>query len=199
MKGKMLVICDSEREYAHHLSEYIFTRKELIFQVMVFSDFESLAAFAETSPVHLLLLDDRIDMRRRKEVRAEQKFVLCRYQNTKVAEEEHPIYRYQTGEKILSEILGCCADNDEEEVLLRIRKAGMKMIGVYSPVHRVGKSAYAVRLGKRLAAESRTLYLNLEEYAGMEGNPEEGKGDWRSFSIISDRSVEISESVWRCL
>lgn len=42
------------------------------------------------------------------------------------------------------------------------------LIGVYSPVHRIGKTKFAMNLGKELAKKEPVLYLNLEEYAGGE-------------------------------
>ncbi len=41
-----------------------------------------------------------------------------------------------------------------------------ELIGVYSPVHRIGKTRFAMKLGRELAKKEPVLYLNLEEYAG---------------------------------
>lgn len=43
------------------------------------------------------------------------------------------------------------------------------IIGIYSPVHRIGKTRFALRLGKQLSQTTSVLYLNLEDYCG---NPE---------------------------
>lgn len=40
------------------------------------------------------------------------------------------------------------------------------LIGVYSPIHRIGKTRFAMELGKEFAKKGPVLYLNLEEYAG---------------------------------
>ena len=40
------------------------------------------------------------------------------------------------------------------------------LIGVYSPIHRIGKTKFAMELGKEFAKKEPVLYLNLEEYAG---------------------------------
>ena len=42
------------------------------------------------------------------------------------------------------------------------------LIGVYSPVHRIGKTGFALKLGEQLGEEQPVLYLNLEEYAGVD-------------------------------
>ncbi len=41
-----------------------------------------------------------------------------------------------------------------------------ELIGVYSPIHRIGKTRFALELGKELARKEPVLYLNLEEYSG---------------------------------
>jgi len=41
-----------------------------------------------------------------------------------------------------------------------------KLIAVYSPIHRIGKTKFAIELGKEFARTQSTLYLNLEGYAG---------------------------------
>ena len=44
-----------------------------------------------------------------------------------------------------------------------------RILGVYSPVHRIGKTTFSLKLGKALAQSEEVLYLNLETYAGMGG------------------------------
>lgn len=45
-------------------------------------------------------------------------------------------------------------------------QADGELIGIYSPVHRIGKTRFALDLGKELARKEPVLYLNLEEYSG---------------------------------
>lgn len=40
------------------------------------------------------------------------------------------------------------------------------LIGIYSPVHRIGKTKFALRLGQKMASQVPVLYLNLEGYSG---------------------------------
>ena len=67
-----------------------------------------------------------------------------------------------TGKRIIltrqEKFPGSCADNGNGRIL-----------GVYSPVHRIGKTTFSLKLGKALAQSEDVLYLNLETYAGMGG------------------------------
>ena len=40
------------------------------------------------------------------------------------------------------------------------------LIGIYSPVHRIGKTKFALRLGQKMASQVPVLYLNMEGYSG---------------------------------
>lgn len=56
---------------------------------------------------------------------------------------------------------------DGEEIPGRFKGRGEgQLIGVYSPVHRIGKTKFALELGRELSKEGPVLYLNLEEYSG---------------------------------
>ena len=52
----------------------------------------------------------------------------------------------------------------------------MEVIDVYSPIHRIGKTQYALQLAKEFAKKGNTLYLNLEAYAGRQEGEEETGG-----------------------
>ena len=72
----------------------------------------------------------------------------------------------------------------------------MEVIGVYSPIHRIGKTQYALQLAKEFAKKGNTLYLNLEAYAGRQEGEEE-TGGLTEICIISGRAVKIWGSGWR--
>ena len=86
------------------------------------------------------------------------------------------IYKYQTGGKILEEILTHCEEvyTGRELFFASPGRKNGKVIGVFSPVHRVGKTSYALHLGEKLAGEENVLYLNLELYGGLGGHFERG-------------------------
>lgn len=56
----------------------------------------------------------------------------------------------------------------EKRISVRIRDEPLVrgLIGIYSPVHRIGKTKFALRLGQKMARQIPVLYLNLEGYSG---------------------------------
>lgn len=92
------------------------------------------------------------------------------------------IFRYQPAEDIVSLIRKVIipGKTTEEKRAERkiynskiIRKPAIRdspatkgLIGVYSPIHRIGKTRFAIRMGQKMAEKMDVLYLNLEGYSG---------------------------------
>jgi hypothetical protein len=55
-----------------------------------------------------------------------------------------------------------------------------KVIGVYSPIHRIGKTKFAIQLGKEMAKQESVLYLSLEPFAKGGYFEEKEEGDLSS-------------------
>ena len=168
MGSKALVICDPEESYAQALAFYIMNRKGIHFQVQVCSEIQHIQ---ETD---LLLISDYYPNEDRKSVNAGKVILLSG--NGNYGQREDVIYKYQAGEQILDELLKLCEEVYTEDELFfssAVKKKG-KMIGIFSPVHRIGKTTYALELGESMAASENVLYLNLELYGGIGGHFEKG-------------------------
>lgn len=164
MHPKNFVICDVEKEYARNLMQAIGARKELGFQMHLFQELEQLETFAEQKKIHIMLLGEEYPANEREAIQAEERYVLMKGEGAELLPGEKGIYKYQSVDMILTGILEDSMDK-EELVRRRGNKEG-KLIGVYSPIHRIGKTKFALQLGKDLAKAGPTLYLNLEEYSG---------------------------------
>lgn len=164
MQPKNFVICDVEKEYARNLMQVIGMRKDLGFQMHLFQDLEHLEAFAQKKKVHIMLLGEDYPADRRQEICSEERYVLVKGEETELLPGERGIYKYQSADMILNRILE--VSMEKGELLKRGTGRGGQLIGVYSPIHRIGKTKYALELGKELAKTGPALYLNLEEYSG---------------------------------
>ncbi len=175
MYGKRLVICDWEQEYAKALAMYLMRKKELGFQVQVCSNVANTLAAAE-SGIDILFISGRYALKERNKIAAKHVFVLAAGKLKSKADREIVIYKYQSGEKILGEVFQKCQELAEGESIFEGdgRKKKGRIIGVFSPVHRIGKTTYALKLSERISSSSNALYLNLEIFAGAGGHFEEG-------------------------
>lgn len=164
MGSKSLVICDPEEYYAQALAFYIMNRKGIHFQVQVCSELEYI------QNADILLVSDEFSDEERSNVKAKKVFVLTG--GWKMAVQDDVIFKYQPGEQILDEILKRCEELYEQDELFfaSSQKKNGKIIGVFSPVHRIGKTTYALKMGEEIASSVNVLYLNLELYGGIGGH-----------------------------
>ena len=100
----------------------------------------------------------------------------------------------QPGDQILAEMIRQCSmSGDEKQIFLKITgKKNCRVIAVYSPVRRIGKTTYAIRLGRKLAKEANVLYLGMETYGGEGGHFPEHR-HWQMSCTMQGRNRAISE------
>ena len=144
-----------------------------------------------------------------------------------------PVFRYQPAERIIREICGSIVTAPQKGVQMQAARPALKradppvfyqvpdpqirpvkpavsdrtevrgLIGVYSPVHRIGKTRFALRLGQRLAEEVPVLYLSMEGYSGRDlyfpGEEGEDLGDllYCMRQERSDHGLKISSMTGR--
>lgn len=163
MERSCFVICDSETVYAEKLSFIL--GKKINFPVYVCSFPEQIEEIEKVFPIEILLLEEKCCGKVRINI---AKRIIYLTQTRDNMEKGDRIYKYQSVDQILSDLLNIYMGEEDQELLKQSKYRECKIIGIYSPVHRVGKTSFAIALGKALAKEERVLYLNLEEYSGWE-------------------------------
>ncbi|MCI8293588.1 MAG: hypothetical protein HFH53_08690 [Hespellia sp.] len=168
LSRRILAICDSEPAYAKNLMERICLNKNVQLQVRVFSDAGQLFQFGKKHKIDLLLMEDSYPEEMRRKIPAKNRFLLARELPRRSSEQENVILKYQSAEQILRQLLQTCGELSSGRNTRLFDDGRRQLIGVYSPVHRIGKTKFALELGEELGKEAPALYLNLEEYAGLE-------------------------------
>lgn len=168
-----LLIYDSEEAYVRKLAEVLLLKREITAGVRTCSSLNYMEKLLEKGKIRVLLISDEVPYERRKQLFAGKRIVLTKKHCADLGEEETELVKYQSIDKLAEVILRCFA----ESMNGRFRSGGSKgrVIGVYSPIHRIGKTTFALKVGKELAEDENVLYLNLEICAGMGGYFRDGE------------------------
>lgn len=152
------VICDTQKSYSENLFRRLSEKLSGYFQFHVFHDIENLKIAAKSMQVNILLIGEEYGKEDRDEIPARQKYLLI---GEKIPNErsptEIPFFRYQSVSSML-ELLLQEKDQENSEVqthqiqLVSDRSQTVKanvngLIGIYSPVHRIGKTRFAHAYG----------------------------------------------------
>lgn len=178
MSSKILVICDWEDGYLAALAAYIAGRKELDIRVITCKTVQGAEAIQKEMQVDYLFISASFKEEERSLLRAKKIFILAEAEYRSCEKETEVIYKYQSGDMILSALIKSLSDDEAEDGLLikAGNKGSCKIIGICSPAQRIGKTKYALELGQKMAVKENVLYLNLELFGGYGGDfPEESK------------------------
>ena len=162
---KIMAVYDEDALYARRLAEYVNRRETIPFTAMAFSNLERLKEYGDSHEIEILLVGETVKAAA-DEVKAGLKMVLCGGEFS-IGKEEPSIYRFQSGEGILREVMTCYCTAPPEPALA-LSGMGAQILGVYSPVNRCGKTALALTLAQVLSRTESVLFISLEEFAGFE-------------------------------
>lgn len=181
------------------MAEALLQKKEALLQVRICSTFEMMEKLLEMNHIQVLLISEDFPLEERERIHLVKKIVLTQGHCANLGVNEKELMKYQPADKLTAGILKIC--QEESYRPLRAGRGRSLIVGVYSPVHKAGKTTFAVKLGKALAQKENVLYLNLETYAGIGGYFTDDEGQDLSHLLYyakqesGDISVRISAAV----
>ena len=166
MSGKILALCDTEEEYAQHMTEFLEAHKEMPWEIHTYTEIPGLVDFADREHVELLVVAENAyteDVRKLKAART----ILLNESGVKRWSSVRNVNKYQQAEDVYRVIVDEYMDVAGIQLPRLAAGSDVKFIGMYSPVRRCLQTSFALTLGQMLAQKYRTLYLNFEHYAGI--------------------------------
>lgn len=168
MKKRIFAVCDLEASYACNLADYLNEKKMTPFEVQAFTNVDSLREFALENEIEILLISTRAMCEEIRDFSINRIIILSEGEVLKELEEYPFVYKYQSSDQLVSEVMEYYAVDHPHIFLSGQAARKTKLYGVYSPVSRARKTAFALTLGEILAEEKQVLYLNFEEFSGFE-------------------------------
>lgn len=165
MNTRTLVIFDEEKQYANLLMDYFTRKKDIPFQTVTFTEKSKLIQFLKKEKVEMLLIS-ATDFNEEIE-QADIKEIILLSEGTLPLEysKYQSIYKFKSAENIVREVLERFIEIESDKESLVVTKGEAKVIGVYSPVGRSGKTTFALALAQILSEGHKTLFISFEEFA----------------------------------
>lgn len=167
MEIKVLAICDTEKQYAIKLMEAFCDKKDFGFQVHAFFDAEELRQFAAKTRVEILLISGRIMSKTISQLDIGKVILLSAGEIYEEFSDYENIYKYQSAEHIMKEVLCYYAEYARPVAGMYYGKKEFEVHGVFSPIGRCGKSALAEGLAKAFGKNKKTLLLDLQSFCAQ--------------------------------
>lgn len=162
---RIMAIYDVDQSYASRFADFVNQREKLPFTAVSFTSLEKLKEYAKSHSIEILLVSDEV-RREVEDIEAGQVVALCDGEIVEMEEDWPAVYKYQSGNSLVREVLARYCVQPAAAALSLLGKKAFT-IGVYSPVNRCLKTSLALTMGQLMGRTQRVLYLNLEEYSGF--------------------------------
>lgn len=166
MKGeeKVMVLCDTEEEYAQLMTEFLKKKRELPWKIHTYTSAVELMKAEERKP-ELLVVAESAYCEELRGIETSRTVVLS---ESGVMRWENVLYvdKYQQAEEVLKELIRIYMEVADTHLPKLKKGSAVNFIGNYSPVRRAMQSSFALTMAQILAKEHATLYLNFEHYVG---------------------------------
>ena len=159
-----IIIYDTEKYYSQKLAGYMNTQKAFPFEARFFDSRSELEIFVLKNDIDIMLIADNL-LAEVEDISVKLRLRLTDDSVGNIHNSE-AIYKYQSCETIIRQILSQVADNTQIG-RLAIRSSFRKIIGFYSPVKRTGQTTLALAMGQLIAEEYKTLFVSLEGNSGL--------------------------------
>ena len=168
---KTLAILDYEKEYVNRLMQYMNQKRNFDFQVIAFTEEEKLKSYETDHTIDILLCSEDIAEISASEYKARQLFVLSDYNFVREGAKYPSIFKYQSADEIITEILYHFSKNNEE---VRFFKSGSTdVIGICSASGGCYKSTFALAAALHHAKTKNTLFVSFDPFYSIPELPRE--------------------------
>lgn len=159
MKNGIVAIYDSNVDYLHHLSEYLRLRDDFPYDIIVFNDLDAFNKYS-LGTIDILITSFIPDFIKEKDIGDIFYLTVDDYDTY---EDYVCLSKYQPADILLRKIMeksdSCLKRNN------LISDESCKIIGVYSPVSRCGKTSLSISIGTRLSENEPTLLISFDTFS----------------------------------
>ena len=163
---KIMAVVSAEKKFAERFCDYINEDGHIIYTAVPFSDMGECRNYRKDHPVPVILADENMirDELLTEDLSGIRTIPLC--DDERISESRKSIYKYQSAEAIVREILDCAKDlKIVQDICFTGRP--VSVIGIYSPASCEGKTEFALAMAAELRKRKRVLYMNFEEFSGL--------------------------------
>lgn len=165
---KILAVYDADDEYGRRLSEYLNRKESVPFTMAFFTKEEALLEYGREHPIDMLLISENAVNENIAALNIKRIVYLTEIQGKVSRPENRFVYKFQSSDHVIRELISCyeAVDMDVAKTIASLKP--VTMVGIYSPISRCLKTSFALTLGQVLSRNQLVLYLNFEDFSGLE-------------------------------
>lgn len=169
LNNGLIVLLDSDTAYSSCLCEYINIHTSLDYETMTFSQIDVFLDFSVNKQIDILLVNEDIfSSLPLYKISFLNLFILSETNFDSTIEKDsytfNVFFKYQSMQGLLHKIMSHFSLDRHNYAAFAINHTS-KLIGVYSPIKRCGKTSFAIALATAYSGKTPTLFITFDEYA----------------------------------
>ena len=186
MKRLLLAVL-AEEVYAGRFADYINHHKNNFIELMIFTSVESLSDYIKNSIIDILLFDNIVAEHIPEDKNIHKVIMLSDGECAKEGNGYPVIFKFQSADMIVKEILNDAAEDDKiKNLSVGYIHVQTEFIAVFSPFGGAGVTTFAQNMSRSMGLNKPTLYINLEVFDGFAEFEDEGNSDRRYIRGMSE-------------
>lgn len=180
MIRQVVAVCDEDVEYSKAFVSYMLKKKMTGFDYVGFSKPDQILEFSNNNQIAFLIISRTLFNEKLERLNCPTLFLS--EENSNLI--KNSVYKYQNINIILKKI---STDFDLELIKTKQKESILsvtKLIGVFSPIARCGKSLFSITMAGILANTQNILYINMESICGF---------DW---AYAKENEADISDLIY---
>ncbi len=184
---KLLLAVLAEEVYAKRFADYINHHKNNFIELMIFTTVRSLSDYIKNSIIDILLFDNIIAEHIPEDKNIHKIIILSEGEGVKEGNGYPVIFKFQSADMIVKEILNDAAEDDKiKKLSVGCIHMQTEFIAVFSPFGGAGVTGFAQNMSSSMGISKPTLYINLEVFDGFAEFADEGDTDRRYIRGMSE-------------
>ena len=165
---KLLLAVLADEVYAGRFADYVNHYKNSFIELMVFTTLQSLSDYIKNSIIDILLFDNIISEHIPADKNIHKIIILSDGECVKEGNEHPVIFKFQSADMIVKEILNDAAEDDKiKKLSVGCIHVQTEFIAVFSPFGGAGVTGFAKNMSRNMGLNKPTLYINLEIFDGF--------------------------------
>jgi hypothetical protein len=158
---KVLAIYDSDAVYATRFMEFFQKRKEKEFEIIAFTNNESLEQYLTIHKIEILLFDASLSLKEKLKDNIRYIYELSDRQSRNQDTGFFKVFKYQAAQQVMQDIMSIYNTNDSK-VPCSYSSDCFEIVTIFSPIPDAGKLLFAWSLSVLLSERIKVLFIPLD-------------------------------------
>lgn len=165
----VIAIFDNDSDYANSLADYFRLKGGIASEIVVFTRTDSFEEYAKNHPFDILLINQEFVpiIKIKADALLHNIFTLCEQKALYEDDAGICLFKYTSADELLRQVMANYKPVMPGVTIPFLDRQKTKIIGVYSPLNRCGKTSFALALAMQFSLNNSCVFLSFDDFSTL--------------------------------